>query len=69
MIVKRIKLNKNFELTFIRCGLIDGGKGHKFIDISLQKILKNHNKTLFSFNIKDFNLIKFKDSAIDSNFL
>jgi len=68
MIVKRIKLTKNLEFTFIRSGLIEGGKGYKFISISLQKILKNHNKTLLRFNVKDFNLIKFKNQTIDSNF-
>ena len=68
MKIKRIKLNKNFGLTFTRCGLIDGGKGYKFINISLQKILKNHNETLLSFNIKDFNLIKFKNPIINKNF-
>ena len=59
MRIKRIKLNKKLHISFIRGGLLDGGKGWSYIQISLNKTAKNHYATIFSFNIKDFNLLKF----------
>jgi hypothetical protein len=62
MRIKRIKLNKKLHISFIRSGLLDGGKGWSFVQISLNKTVKNHYenhyKTIFNFNIKDFNLLK-----------
>jgi|DEB0MinimDraft_6_1074348.scaffolds.fasta_scaffold291113_2 hypothetical protein len=64
MRIKRIKLNKKLHISFIRSGLLDSGKGWDYIRISLNKrVNKNHYQTIFSFYIKDFNLLKFKTSV------
>ena len=42
MRIKRIKLNKKLHISFIRGGLLDGGKGWSYIQISLNKTAKNH---------------------------
>ena len=67
MRIKRIKINKKYIISFVRSGLIDGGEGWDYINISLRKIAKTSAETyhekIFCFNIKDFNLIKFNTSV------
>ena len=52
------KLFKNYVLILSRFGCIDGGKGFKYLNICFSKEVEDHRERIFSFNIKDYGLIK-----------